>query len=710
MAETVKATWQRLDSALRPGPVLRAVIRSTSPLLPLKSSRKYRTRRQDSWEKQRELSSSPSLLRPLQSSSAPLLPKPKVVLPPLSGLGLDAIERLYQAKCEDLHIPVLPDQFLRFYEFCNRSARDRRLNLEDCNFGPGTALTISSILHSTSEFVYLHLGKNPLGAQGAATVLQTLSKACHWVHLGLNNCDLGPDFVPSLSLYLESHPSLTSIDLSSQEGLYRNRLGAQTGFAFQSILHQNPVLTVLNLSGVVLGPDGLEALAGGITGNTSLIWLDISATGLTGVSCKSLGQAICASKVKYLSVQSNKLGGDGVEYIGKMTSGEWGVCPLHTLNAAKCDITALSSVKLLPGLLKSAFLEKLYLDDNKLSGEYSMELYSLLAENGMLRELGMNNCGLKEDGIIAVAEGLARNRSLIKLDLAGNSCEDKGAIALAAALQDNSHLISLDLSCNRIRETGGAALCRGLQFNKTLESLKLRDNGIGENSAKILAQIAKRNKSLTHVGLEFNPVSTRLKQEICRNASTNKIRKQRSVTPLLRSSIKNLKVSKTAFSDIDVEIEKRKAEKVILEANLEAQNQRLARIPVEENIKFEEIRTQLETAKKTKLDKALELKELQTQLKEEKTHGEETYKQLESDFFELAATTKRLEKELQRTKETYNLKRLQATQQLTQAQANYKKELSFKQLAEYSLSSLQQEIAGEIALNYTHKSRKGRKK
>lgn len=714
MGEKIKTSWQKLDSALKPGPVLRSLLRSPSPLLVAK--KKYRVSSQGSWERQRDLTRSPSPLKPAQSHSTPLLPRSlsraQVRLKPLpsvTGLSNEAIERLYHEKCRDINIPILEEQMVRFYEFCQRNARNRRLFLEDCALGPGAGKVLGEVLLTNTEFVYLCLGRNPLGTQGAIAVLKTLNKAKYWVHLGLNNTDLGPDFLEDLAT-LGANESLASLDLSSQDGRYRNRLGAESGAVLGTVLRRNCVISVLNLAGSMLGQEGVEALAKGMTGNSSLIWLDLSSTGSTGKACEALGRAICSSKVRHLSLKDNKLGLVGAELVGKMAGGEWSVCPLKALDLTRCEIIVACLPKLLPGLTKNASIAKLWLNMNRLGTEYSVEIYQLLAENTVLQELGLRQCALRDEGLLAVAEGLGRNRSIVKLDLALNYFEDMGAAALATALAHNTFLRSLDLTSNRIKEEGGAALCAGLQANRTLATLQLKDNGLDDEAGKVLARIATRNRSLTTVGLQFNPVSVRLKREVGRSASTNRLRKQRSVTPLLRSSLKTMRVPPTAFADIDKEVDSRKLERTALESNLAAQTQRLSALRVEEEAKFGRLKLQLEEVKKVKLDRAVELREVQNQLKQERKQGEEEYRELEQSFFDLAGTTKRLEKELKRIRENYALKRSQATQQLVQAQENRAKEISYLQLAQFSLKTLQEQISAESPQESAPKTKRGRGK
>lgn len=66
-----------------------------------------------------------------------------------------------------------------------------------------------------------------------------------------------------------------SLDVSSSEGLHRNRIGPKGMHAISRVLSTNKVLTLLNLSGNAIGNEGVNALVKGLKGNKILEYLGL---------------------------------------------------------------------------------------------------------------------------------------------------------------------------------------------------------------------------------------------------------------------------------------------------------------------------------------------------------------------------------------------------------------------------------------------------
>ena len=538
-----------------------------------------------------------------------------IVSPRNSDLSMEVIERIYREKCKDMGIQLIPEQLGRFADFCVRNVRKRKFVMEECGLGTEAAKVIAEVIRFGLDFVYICVGQNPLHDSGAITVVKAIAKANHIVHLGLNSTDLSPEGSQELLSYLEPHKSITSLDLSSSEGLYRNRMCGPGSLAIASLLRTNPILSVLNLSGTFLGPEGGEALSTGLSSNSSLLWLDLSRNHLSGRVWEPLCRSLSTSKLQYLRISDNPLKPTGTESLSKLLSGQFGLCPLVSLVADRCEITAGCVTALWGGLGRNPGLRVVSLQENNMGEEAVTEMYQFLAENSGVKELSLSGCRLKGDAVLTLADGLAKNQALTSLNLSHNCCEDQGAIALSDSLSRNTALKHLDLSSNRICQAGGAALCLSLASNRSLEAVILSDNSINDEGGRILAEISVRNKSLTKVGLQFNPVSMRFVREIERNIEANRAKKVKSVTPALKNEIKLLKVPKNAFEEIDKDREAKVREQKTLEGQLETHRERQQYVQEEENSKFAQLQAELESVKQTKLSKAIELREVQTLLK-----------------------------------------------------------------------------------------------
>jgi hypothetical protein len=310
------------------------------------------------------------------------LSKSKVSLKPISrdGLNAETIESLYNARCADMQLPVLPDQICKFHDFCARNICKRRLFLEDTGLGLHSASILADILHNTTLFAYIYLGKNPLKDSGVRVLLPALLDTSTLLHIALNSVDLSSDCAAQLFDSLHSHPSIASLDCSSDSGVHKNRLAGKGAEALSRLLRGNRVIYAVNIAGTALGVEGAEALAAGLSDNWTLQWLDISNNGISGKTWETLGKAIDKSKIKYLAIGENRLNPIGAEYVGKMAASAYGRCPILRLNMPKCDLGPHCLRKFFPGVSQNPFIRTLNLEQNPMTSTSVIEMYQFLTD------------------------------------------------------------------------------------------------------------------------------------------------------------------------------------------------------------------------------------------------------------------------------------------------------------------------------------------
>lgn len=61
---------------------------------------------------------------------------------------------------QDIKININPEQERRFYEYCRKNIRNRRLCLRELGLGLETAKTLSQILRENDHFARLDISKN----------------------------------------------------------------------------------------------------------------------------------------------------------------------------------------------------------------------------------------------------------------------------------------------------------------------------------------------------------------------------------------------------------------------------------------------------------------------------------------------------------------------------------------------------------------------
>ena len=635
MNHGIVATWDKLETVLssKPPVLPRKPSRSASPKgpnHPQSSERDYSSKLESSRSRPRVLSQESggeesaqqleltSLKRPPSGRplTAPMKGGHKQVRAPLpyflEGVTEVDIQRIYKARCEDGQIPLIPDQLRRFYDFCARSIKDRKFTLAKASLGPNSAEVVAQVVRNNHNFSQLELRNNDLGDKGAVILAKSLSKALNLVHIGLAGNDIGPEGANVLFRSLAGSHTVTSLDLSSSEGLHRNRIAGKGAEALIPLLRGNQVLMHLNLAGTGLGQDGIELLAEGFAGNRTMLALELGGNGLVGRAVEVFARVVVGSKLTRLGLAGNKLGLGGCEVLGRLLCGGYdGFCPLQYLDLAKNEIPQTGVSRLYGALCRNGALKTLLLDNNPVGPAVYPELHSFLVENRSLTTLSLNYCDLRSDGVAAFSEGLSKNHSLQTLNLSWNALEDAGSVSLATGLARNDSLKSLDLSSNRIHDKGGFALCEAMKTNRTLEMLQLQDNNIHDTAGQLFAEITRGNRTLVRLGLRYNPINQKYVNEINENISGNKDGQRRKMMPLLRTEIDKLQVKDGAFEEIAILERRKKAEEEELQQQLKGTEDRYEHYREEEEKKHLALRQRLHTAVAEKDRKDGELIQLQ---------------------------------------------------------------------------------------------------
>lgn len=78
------------------------------------------------------------------------------------------------------------------------------------------------------------------------------------MYLNMSSNAISPEGTYALCKALKNYESLFTLDLSSKEGLHRNRLHETGAKGLTLLLKKSKILSILNLSGTSLGNKGLR--------------------------------------------------------------------------------------------------------------------------------------------------------------------------------------------------------------------------------------------------------------------------------------------------------------------------------------------------------------------------------------------------------------------------------------------------------------------
>ncbi|CAG9322598.1 PPP1R37_7 [Blepharisma stoltei] len=657
------STWSKLETAIGSEPILR----ETPEKKPMRPKTGRPRTGSGSLRKNSSLVFS-SLTSPKSQFSQTVRVRPLTAQSPryfkhyaalkIEGFTLNDIRKIYQAKCNDINIPVLVDQEMRFISYCEKNFKNRIIDLRDNGIGPLSAHVLGSVLKRDESYCQLLLGKNVIGDKGAIVLGNSLQKNASIIHIDISSNDINPEGAKSFFDSIANHPTIVSLNMSSSEGLHRNRIGNTGSEPLRNLLKQNKSLAFLNVSRTALGPDGIEFIIEGLQNNESLLSLDISNNMLDAKSIENLCFSLVTSKVIELNLSGNNLGSAGCDHLQTMLCGGLSMaCYLQKLDVSYNEINFKGLAKLANGLRNNTILRTLNLEGNPLCGNSSTGVFTLIAGNVAIQNLNLNSCQLGDEGVNKLSEALDSNKVLLKLFLASNDIDDNGGLVIADGLEKNYTLKQLDLSNNRIRRKGGIALANAIKINMTLENLNLKENNIKDDAGQLFSELSRVKQNILKLSLDLNPIGFKYLQDIECNVKKNRTIFKQGVAPKIKEKIKRLALSDAQIDQIKEVIEIKKRERDDINMGLEKQTQRFNRIEQEEKAKIDTLYTELEENRNINVKLSEELENLQFETVNVKRKGDKEIQELNDLLAYVVADMKKLEKQRQSSREDFALRR-----------------------------------------------------
>ncbi|XP_037098598.1 protein NLRC5-like isoform X4 [Syngnathus acus] len=433
------------------------------------------------------------------------------------------------------------------------------LTLKSCELSKKSCEALASVLSSPCSLRELELSWNDLGDDGLEALAAGLAKPqCTLQVLTLRDCNLSKKSCEALASVLSSPGSLRELDLSHNDlyddglealaaglakpqctlqvlKLWDCKLSKKSCEALASVLSSPCSLRKLELCNNDLGDDGLEALAAGLAKPEcalQVLWLQLCK--LSKKSCEALASVLSSpGSLRELDLSCNDLYDDGLEALAAGLAKPQ--CTLQVLGLVNCNLSkksceALASVLSSPcslrelnlsgndlyddglealaaGLAKpQCTLQVLGLRDCQLSKKSCEALASVLSSPGSLRELGLGDNDLGDDGLEPLAAGLAKPECTLQvLGLSGCKLSKKSCEALASVLSSPGSLRELDLSHNDLYDDGLEALAAGLAKPQcTLQVLGLEQCELSKKSCEALASVLSSPCSLRELELSCN--------------------------------------------------------------------------------------------------------------------------------------------------------------------------------------------------------------
>ncbi|OMJ82144.1 hypothetical protein SteCoe_17218 [Stentor coeruleus] len=602
-------------------------------------------------------------------------------------VSVNQLKNIYKAKCDDMRIPVLPDQESRFITFCVNNFKNRHFHMKEAGLSLQSAYVIGKVL-KTSNFAYVDLSKNSLGSEGIFVLLKEISDSQTIVHLNLSNNEIIPEGFDNIAKILSYHPSIVSIDFSSYEGLHRNRLSSCGAMSICQVLNSNPLLQFLGLSGTGLS-DGIEFIAQGITENYNLFSLDLSNNALNGKMMECLTRAVVKTELKILNLSNNKIGDEGCEFISNMILGAYeAACPLVNLNISYNGISSKGAGKIFHSLRLNILIKDFNISGNQFSQGLTMFFTTFLSDNCVMKNINLSNCGIKTDHLQNVLDGLNKNKKLENINLSHNKIEDPGAQHIAFGLAKNTGLKSIDLSSCSIKGQGALAIAKSLRNNFTLNSINLRDNSVKDDSGEIFVEITRLNKNFLSINLDLNPLNLKFVESIKLNLKENRRSHKKQRIPKIRQEIENMRIPIEAYENLNKKARMRLEKKAEIERRHEIHDESFEEVKEKEHKKTQAIIQEHKILREKNIELALSIDASQSETIKTRVQNERKIEELHLKLRIADIEIDKIEKKLNSTKEANEIKKKTVNSALAVYRDKYQEEEMGRRAIERNLTSL----------------------
>ncbi|KAL4488357.1 hypothetical protein ABPG72_019207 [Tetrahymena utriculariae] len=467
-------------------------------------------------------------------------------------LKIEDVFSLFEAKCADNKLKVLPQQLFKFVDKLKNQIKKGSLSLQELQLGVQSSKKIIQLLKNNSKskclFSKLLLAKNNLGDQGIQQLCNFLSKQhrSSIVHLDISNNNLTSVGIKQVVNMVSQNQNIISLDISSYDGYNRNRLSRSACIYLSQYIAQTEILQFLKMQNCCIGPQGLFSLSKGFTANRSIISLDISKNDI-GKDCSQCFESILShSKIMELNLRGNFLGDQSISKIGELLKPGLKMCVLNILDISNNKLTSDGINNFFESIQKNQYLERLILDQNNLRGGLP-EIIQFLQENTNITYLSMVDCCIYPEVVESIATGLSRNSSLKSLNLSKNFIKDSGAEMIAQSMKYDPNLITnrslkvLDLSKCAIEDYRGQVLSDAFKYHQGIIEVSLCHNLLGDASGFSLIDLARNNQKIIKLDLDMNLIRLDYMQEIQRLISMNVDNHKSMREPYLKEKLIELK-------------------------------------------------------------------------------------------------------------------------------------------------------------------------
>ena len=450
----------------------------------------------------------------------------------------EQIKELFFQKCIDLDVQIKEELMIRFINFIKEKCVNRVINLSDCCLGFNSMVVLAEILRNNFDlYSRIILTKNNFGDEGIELLLESIEGNNNIVELNLSSNSLGASGGNSIFNFLLRQNSIISLDLSSKEGLYRNRICAEGVKLITKVLKNNFFLEKIDLSSNSIKNEGMKYIVNGLISNQTLHTLIIPNNEINEKGILYLESKLKICKLKHLNISCNPISSNGLIALGNCLAGDK-LGEIIYLNISECSILFDSFYQFIKKISKNHKIQTLILTKNDLFGEkwhFLEDSFKSLS----LKNISLGSCNIGKN-MKEIGDIFRFNPTLKYIDLSHNQIHDNGFDSFQKYPRENLILEEIDVSSNYISDKSASEFFKNLEENTTMLKLNFFDNHLGNESAKAIIEILKTNRYIMNINISCNNIGLRVLSEIKNQIKNNRNIEQVKYIPKLKNELKDL--------------------------------------------------------------------------------------------------------------------------------------------------------------------------
>ena len=459
----------------------------------------------------------------------------------------EIIELFYQ-KCKDLNVPVKDELMNRFIAYIKEKCTNRIIDLTDCSLGFNSMFALSELLNRNQDICSrLILTKNNFGDMGIELLIEKIKDNSNIVELNLCSNNLGVKGGIIIFNYLINQNSIINLDLSSKEGIYRNRICAEGVKFIEQVLKTNFYLEKIDLSSNSLKNEGLKYLVNGLESNITLQNLILSNNEINEKGILYMETKLISCKLKHLDLSCNPISNNGLISLANCLSGKK-LNEISYLNLSECSLTFEAFRLFFKKLSKNHKLQTLIFNKNNLFS-YKWESLETTFSGMALKNLSLGSCHLGPV-IKDISRVFIRNASIRYLDLSHNQIDDYQFDYFKNYPVNNLALEEIDFSNNFISDRSASSFFKNLMYNSSLQKLNFFDNQLQNESANAILQILKKNHNIVKINIKCNRIGIKMMKEINAQIINNKMIEKGKYLPKLKDELKGLEFNPLEINNL----------------------------------------------------------------------------------------------------------------------------------------------------------------